>query len=195
MFELIRSLRDFADAKNRVFALSDLRALLPEHGEGAFKSVVTRLERRGDLTRVCRGIYILPDSTLRGSDLLGHTVASLRAGFFNYLSLETVLSETGVISQIPVNRLTLMSSGRSGVIDCGTFGSIEFVHTRRKAGELSSFLTYDQRVHLWRASVPLALRDMRVTRRDTGLVNQEVANEGDTVGVVRCTEADGTDCF
>ena len=177
MFELIRSLRDFADAKARVFALSDLRALLPGHGEGAFKSVVTRLERRGDLTRVCRGIYILPDSTLRGSDLLGHTVASLRAGFLNYLSLETVLSEAGVISQIPVNRLTLMSSGRSGVTDCGAYGSIEFVHTRRKAEELTPLLTYDPRFHLWRASVPLALRDMRATRRDTGLVNQEEANE------------------
>lgn len=177
MFELIRSLRDFADAKTRVFALSDLRALLPGHGEGAFKSVVTRLERRGDLTRVCRGIYILPDSTLRGSDLLGHTATSLRAGFFNYLSLETVLSEAGVISQIPMNRLTLMSSGRSGVTDCGAYGSIEFVHTRRRAEELSSFLTYDQRVHLWRASVPLALRDMRITRRDTGLVNQEATDE------------------
>jgi len=177
MFELIRSLRNFADAKARVFALSDLRALLPEHGEGAFKSVVTRLERRGDLTRVCRGVYILPDSTLRGSDLLGHTAASLRAGFFNYLSLETVLSEAGVISQIPVSRLTLMSSGRSGVTACGKYGSIEFVHTRRKAEELTPLLTYDPQFHLWRASVPLALRDMRATRRDTGLVNQEAANE------------------
>ncbi|MCU0857695.1 MAG: type IV toxin-antitoxin system AbiEi family antitoxin domain-containing protein [Pontiellaceae bacterium] len=126
MFELIRSLRGFADAKNRVFALSDLRALLPEHGAGAFKSVVTRLERRGDLIRVCRGIYILPDSTLRGSDLLGHTAASLRAGFFNYLSLETVLSEAGVISQIPLNRLMLMSSGRSGVVNCGAYGISRF---------------------------------------------------------------------
>lgn len=177
MFELIRSLRDFADAKNRVFALSDLRALLTGHNEGAFKSVVTRLERRGELIRVCRGIYILPDSTLRGSDLLGRTAASLRAGFFNYLSLETVLSEAGVISQIPVNRLTLMSSGRSGVTACGAYGSLEFVHTRRKAEDMMPFLTYDPQLHLWRASVQLALRDMRATRRDTGLLNQEAANE------------------
>ncbi len=165
------------ERNGKVFALTDLKALLPEHAAGAFKSVVTRLERRGGLTRICRGIYVLPDCILRGSELLGHVAARLRAGQFNYLSIETVLSDAGVISQIPVNRIMLMSSGRSNVISCGAYGTIEFVHTHKKAEELATELSYDARSQLWRASIQLALRDMKDTRRDTGLVNEEIANE------------------
>ena len=177
MFNMIRELRGFPDVKGRVFSLQDLRGLLPDHGSGAGKSVVTRLEKRGDLIRVCRGIYMLPESSLRGSDLLGHVGARLRADRFNYLSLETVLSETGVISQVPLSRITLMSSGRSNVISCGKHGDVEFVHTKKNVSELASELTYDPRLHLWRASVALALRDMKDTRRDTGLVKWEAAHE------------------
>jgi predicted transcriptional regulator of viral defense system len=177
MHRLIRDLRKLAGRDEQVFALGDLRALLPEHGEGAFKSVVTRLERRGDLVRVCRGIYMLPDSTLRGSGLLGRTAARLRADRFNYLSLETVLSSAGLISQVPVGRITVMSSGRSNTISCGAYGSIEFIHTRKTAAELAPDLNYDSHHCLWRASVQLALRDMRDTRRDTGLVKWEDADE------------------
>ncbi|MGE4489369.1 MAG: hypothetical protein AB7E95_07495 [Kiritimatiellales bacterium] len=175
--QIVRGLRGLTDASDRVFALSDFKALLPEHQSGAFKSVVTRLEKRGDLIRICRGIYILPNCELHGSDLLGRTAARLRAGQFNYLSLETVLSDVGVISQIPLNRITLMSSGRTSVISCGAYGNIEFVHTRKRAADLAPRLSYDSHCQLWRASVELALQDMKDTQRDTGLVNWEAANE------------------
>ena len=49
------------------------------------------------------------------SDLvLYHAAARLRADALCYLSLESVLSDAGVISQIPINWITLMTSGRSG---------------------------------------------------------------------------------
>lgn len=174
---VIQTLRALPDAPARVYALQDFRALLPEHGFDACKSVITRLEKRGDLIRVCRGIYMLPDSKLQGSDLLGRVAARLRASHFNYLSLETVLSEAGVISQIPLSRITVMSSGRSNVISCGKHGEIEWVHTSKKPEHLAADLTYDFRLQLWRASVELALRDMKDTRRDTGLVNGEAVHE------------------
>ncbi len=161
----------------RVFALTDLRVLLPKHSLNAFKSVITRFERRGGLTRICRGIYVMPDCTLRGSELLWRVAATLRAGQLNYLSLETVLSDAGVISQIPMNRIMLMSSGRSSIISCGTYGSIEFIHTNKNAKDLAKNLSYDTQSQLWRASIQLALTDMKNTRRDTGLINQEIANE------------------
>jgi predicted transcriptional regulator of viral defense system len=175
--QLIRDLRKLAANEGRVFSLSDLRALLPTHQGGAFKSIITRLEKKEELDRVCRGIYMLPEAPLRGSDLLGHTAARLRASYFNYLSLETVLSDTGIISQVPVNRITLMSSGRTNVISCGKYGSIEFVHTRKKAGRLGSNLSYDNQYGLWRASCAQALQDMHDTGRDTGLINPEAAHE------------------
>jgi len=172
MQAVIRYLRAMARKQATVFALGDLRALLPNHKEGAFRSLIARLETSGELRRVCRGIYVLPDSPLPGSELLGCTAARLRPHRFNYLSLETVLSDAGIISQILLGRITLMSSGRSNVIPCGAYGTIEFVHTQRTAAQLASQLTYDSRNHLWRATPDLALRDMRITRRDTGLVVQ-----------------------
>jgi hypothetical protein len=87
--------------------------------------------------------------------------------------LETALSDAGVISQVPIHWITLMSSGRSQVVDGGDFGRIEFVHTAQLPGDL----TYDRERRLWRASARLALRDMRATRRTQDLVNPEVAHE------------------
>jgi hypothetical protein len=95
--------------------------------------------------------------------LLFHAAARLRAGEFNYISLETVLSDAGVISQVPMNWISLMTSGRSHVVDCGDYGHIEFVHTAQRPDDVSAELTYDPDRRLWRASVRQALRDMKVT--------------------------------
>ena len=53
-----------------------------------------------------------------------------------------------------------MTSGRSGVIRCGKYGSIEFTHTKKKLMDLGPLLTYDFRYRLWRASAQLALADI-----------------------------------
>jgi len=109
--------------------------------------------------------------------LLFHAAARLRADTFNYISLETALSDAGVISQIPINWITLMSAGRSNIIRCGAWGTIEFVHTRKRPDDVAEQLHYDRRCHLWRASVALALQDMRATRRNMELVDWSVVNE------------------
>jgi hypothetical protein len=109
--------------------------------------------------------------------LLFHAAARLRAGEFNYLSLETVLSEAGVISQVPMNWISLMTSGRSHVVNCGDYGNIEFVHTAQRPNDVSDQLSYDPDRHLWRASVRQAMRDMRRTRRAMDLINEEALHE------------------
>ena len=106
-----------------------------------------------------------------------HVAARLRADEFNYISLETASSDAGVISQVPINWISLMSSGRCHKIDCGSWGAIEFVHTRQEPNQLLNQLVYDSRCGLWRASVSLALRDMRVTRRSLDLIDWSVASE------------------
>lgn len=174
---MIRTLNDLADRDRCLFALSDLRGILPEPSAGAFKTMLSRAEKRGVLNRVCRGLYFYPQPDCEQGLLLFHAAARLRAGAFNYISLETALSDAGVISQAPMNWITIMSSGRRNTIRCGEWGTIEFIHTCRKPAELRDNLTYDARCHMWRASVSLAIRDMRLTRRTMDLVNQEVANE------------------
>jgi len=166
-----------ADPDHYLFSSSDLRGALPDQSAGAFKTLLSRVEKAGLLRRVCRGIYLYPAVDYPAGLLLYHAAALLRIDHFNYISLETALSDAGVISQLPFNGITLMSSGRSNLVECGEFGNIEFVHTQKTPDSLTEQLEYDARCHLWRASVPLALKDMRAARRNLDLVNWELADD------------------
>jgi predicted transcriptional regulator of viral defense system len=158
-----------------MFAPSDLAAAVP--GCGQLAVLLSRATKAGVLKRVCRGIYFYPVPGYITGNLLFHAVARLRAGEFNYISLETALSDAGVISKVPMNWISLMTSGRSHVVDCGDYGHIEFVHTAQQPADIGGELTYDTERHLWRASERQALRDMKATRRSMELVDEEVARE------------------
>jgi hypothetical protein len=56
-------------------------------------------------------------------------------------------------------------------------GHIEFVHTQRRPATLADELTYDPRCQLWRASVRLAIKDLRLTRRSIDLVDESAIHE------------------
>ncbi len=173
--QLSATLRSLAGPQHCVFAPSDLAAAVP--GCGQLAVLLSRATKAGLLRRVCRGIYFYPVPGYAAGNLLFHAAARLRAGEFNYISLETVLSDAGVISQMPMNWISLMTSGRSHVVDCGDYGHIEFVHTARRPDDMGGELAYDGERHLWRASVRQALRDMKATRRSMELVDEEVTRE------------------
>ena len=168
---------DHVTDERYLFRMQDMRALCPELSDTAFKALVGRAAESGCLTRVCRGIYAHKKNAFASGRLLFHAAALLRANHFNYISLETVLSDAGVISQIPINWITIMSSGRSATITCNKFGTIEFIHTKRKPTEIMSQLLYDEKCRLWRATVPLALRDMKITQHNSDLIDEDIANE------------------
>ncbi len=146
-------------------------------GCGHLAGLLSRATKAGLLKRVCRGIYFYPVPDYPPGNLLVDAVARLRAREFNYISLETILSDAGVISQVPMNWIGIMTSGRSHVVDCGDYGHIEFVHTAQTPEDVSRELTYAPYRRLWRASVRQALRDMRATRRSMGLIDEEAARE------------------
>jgi predicted transcriptional regulator of viral defense system len=173
--QLSETLRSLADREHCVFAASDFAAAVP--GNGQLAVLLSRATKAGLLKRVCKGIYLYPVPDYPAGNLLFHAAARLRAAEFNYLSLETVLSDVGAISQVPMNWISLMTSGRSHVVDCGDYGHIEFVHTAQKPDEVSTELAYDPERHLWRASPKQALRDMKATRRSLELVDEEVLRE------------------
>lgn len=138
---------------------------------------MSRSVKDGLLVRVCRGIYLNPRVEYPRGLVLYHTAAKLRAGDFNYLSLETVLSESGVISQVPIAWISLMTSGRTYTVECGEFGTIEFIHTKKHPDDIADRLIYDSRYRLWRARVDLALEDMRSTGRSMDLIDWRLADE------------------
>lgn len=173
--QLAQTLKSLADKDHCVFAPTDLASAVPECSQLAV--LLSRATKANLLKRICRGIYLYPVSGYPAGNVLFHAAARLRTGEFNYISLETALSDAGVISQVPMNWITLMSSGRSHVVNCGDHGHIEFVHTAQHPEDLVGELTFDADKHLWRASVKQALRDMKATRRSMDLIDEEAARE------------------
>lgn len=160
-----------------LFTLQDLKSLLPDLSDNTFKTLLSRAIHTGYLSRVCRGLYTYEKANVANGLLLFHAAAYLRSNAFNYISLETVLSSVGIISQIPMSWISIMSSGRSNIISCGKFGTIEFIHTNQNPVDIMTQLIYDASCRLWRANVSLALRDMKITRRNCDLINWDIANE------------------
>jgi len=168
---LERGLRRIANAERYLFTLADLEALLPECSDDAVQMVAVRAVRNGILERMCQGIYLCPTvDYARGFELF-HVAARLRAGCFNYISKETALSDHGIIAQVPIGYVTIMSSGRSNMVDCGAWGRIEFTHTKKNLEAIMGELTYDERFRLLRAGPRLALADLKASRRNLDLVD------------------------
>ena len=165
-------LRRIATEQRYLFTPSDLAALVPELGDSAFKSLLSRLVSRGELSRVCRGLYRPAWIDISHGWILHHASARLRSGTFTYLSLESVLSETGAISQIPMQTITLMTRGRGGEIHCGKLGRLSFTHTAQKPEQVMNNLSYDPERRLWIANEEQALRDLRQTRRNLDLLQE-----------------------
>jgi predicted transcriptional regulator of viral defense system len=166
-----------ANSDHYLFKSTGLRALCPDLSDNAFKALLARTVRSGLLMRVSKGIYLYKKALRHDGLLLFHIAALMRANQFNYISLETVLSDLGIISQIPINRITIMSSGRSNIITCANYGVIEFIHTNQNPAALIDQLVYDKACGLWRANARLALNDIKVTHRNCDLINWDIVNE------------------
>jgi len=177
MKALTKWLQQHACSASYLFTFYDLRSLCPAISVGAFKALLSRAVKQGLLEKVCYGLYAYNSVSNANGLLLFHAAAHLRSDKFNYISLETALSDAGIISQVLIATITIMSSGRSNKISCGDFGVIEFIHTTSRPIDVMSQLTYDQNCHLWRAKPNLALLDMKKTHRSCDLINQDMLNE------------------
>lgn len=169
--QLAEVLDGVAGPTRAIFAAADLRSALADLSDEAFAVLLSRAVSGGFLERVCRGVYLYPRAGLEAGLVLAHAAARLRAGHLLYLSLESALSEHGLISQVLIDRLTLMTSGRRGIIDCGRWGSIEFTHTTRTAAECQDHLTYDTARRLWIADARFAWSDLKRVGRNLDLVD------------------------
>lgn len=143
-----------------LYRANDFRALFPELSAGAYRAVLHRAQHKGILERVCQGIYQYAGKPDTSGYILFHAAALLRAQHFNYISLETALSDAGVISQIPMGWITLVSTGRTATVACGRFGTIEFLHTQQPLAALQDRVAYDAACHMFRANTDLARQDM-----------------------------------
>lgn len=167
--DLISAL-DAWDAKGRwFFSREQLRLLFPDSSEPVFNKALHRQARAGVIRQVARGYYCNPRAKSAPKHPLRMLPLLIRPRAFSYVSLESVLSEAGWISQIP-GTYTLISTGRSQTIDT-CFGRIEYVHSRRSIEQLSEGLLYDQRSQIYTATPARALSDLKRVGRNLDLVS------------------------
>lgn len=168
---LAQALERCADKENCLFSTADFSSLFPDFTKENMRMLLSRVAKRGLLERVCNGIYLFSRVSYDSSVILFRTACKLRAQFFNYVSFETVLSRSGIISQLPLAWITVMTGGRKGVIDCGRFGFIEFIHTEKKQENIATGLHFDTQSGMLWASDALALQDMKDAKRPFDLVD------------------------
>lgn len=160
-----------------VFTRKDLAKVFLEDSQKTLQEGINRLRKHGILEGVARGIYCYALSRTPDPHLLEKIARAMRRGEYNYISLESALSEYGAISQIPVDRLTVMTTGRKGTYRT-PYGTIEFTHTRRCVGDLLERMR-DVSRPLKMATPNAAWADLKRVGRNTHLVETEVLDDQD----------------
>jgi predicted transcriptional regulator of viral defense system len=170
--EALKVLTQWDKSGKYIFTKQDLKKLFANQAPKTFEESLNRLVRSELLERVCRGIYALPDARSFDSYTIEHIAKALRRGYYNYVSLESILSEYGAISQIPVDRLTVMTTGRSGFYKT-TYGAIEFIHTKRVVLDILNHTKNSAQRPLRIATKLAAWRDLKRVGRNTDMVHLE----------------------
>lgn len=158
------------DKKGRyVFTKHQLAKFFPEDSENTFSEGLNRLVKSEILQRVCRGVYLNKEASSFESLVIERIARVLRAGDYNYVSLESLLSEHGIISQIPLDHLTVMTTGRKGIYKT-PYGTIEFTHTKRSVKDILNNTQVVKDRPLRIATQEAAWRDLKRVGRNINLV-------------------------
>ncbi len=175
--DLIRRLAELDRRGIHVLARRDIEKLFPEEGDKAMEKSLQRMVSDGLLQRVAKGLYVNPAASSRNRWIAEEIAKALRPGCLSYVSLESILSEYGAISQIPIDRLTVMTTGRSGLYKT-PFGTIEFTHTKRMRSEILGRTLAARSRPLRIATRSAAARDLlRVGRNANMLIQEELQDE------------------
>lgn len=171
---LLQVLTDWDRRERCVYTLGDLARLFPADAPATLQAGVERQVRAGVLKRACRGVYVYPLGRSFGADVIERVAGALRRSEYNYVSLESALSEYSIISQVPFS-LTVMTTGRGGSVRT-RYGTIEFTHTERSGDSiLSSTVEIGRPLRL--AKPLAAVRDLRRVGRNTQLIDEELLLE------------------
>jgi len=153
-----------------VYTIASLKKIMGNPPEQTFHKTLKRLVKEEVLIKAVRGIYVYAYAYAADSDsyTLQHIARAMRQGEYLYLSMESVLSEAGYISQILIDRITVMTTGREGTHHT-PFGVIEFVHTKRSLNDTLPYLKKGNG-GLLEATAPIAWRDLKRVGRNIDMV-------------------------
>lgn len=148
---------------------SELAYLLGEPHTPTFTKFLADCVKKGTLRRVTKGLF---ESTLTpppADTAIYKVIKKLRAGVLSYISLESELSYTGDISQILIDRVTVVTKGRSGTFST-PYGVIEFTHTKKPMKSISPNLYFDPDIKMYRANTEQAIADLKSCKRNVHML-------------------------
>ncbi|MHB8564755.1 MAG: type IV toxin-antitoxin system AbiEi family antitoxin [Acidiferrobacteraceae bacterium] len=175
--ELIQRLAELDRRGVYVLAKRDIEKLFPEEGAKAMEQSLKRMVADGILKRVVRGLYVNPAASSKNRWIAEEIAKALRPGSLSYVSLESILSEYGVISQIPIDRMTVMTTGASGLVKT-SYGTIEFTHTKRGTAEVVKRTLAAKGRPLRIATKQAAIRDLLRVGRNVNMMDPNEIGDG-----------------
>jgi len=168
------------DAINKLAALDrfgvyvvtkgDLAKAFSQEKDKSLEKSLQRLVSDGILQRVAKGVYVNTLAKSKKGPVVEDIAAVLRRGHFSYVTRESMLSEYGVISQVPLSRITLMTTGANGVYET-PYGTIEFTHTKRRPAELIQRTRTVKGRPLRIATRQAAVADLRRAGRNVNMID------------------------
>lgn len=159
-----------------MFSRNDLGVIFEEFGD-TLSSTVKRLVKYGILRKISNGLYANASSK-KTDNLLYKMVPYLRPNEINYLSNESVLCNLSIISQQMMDRITVMTTGRSGVFNT-PYGVIEFTHTKRNPLSILEKTSVIDNLPVRTADKHVAVRDLKRIGRNVNMIDWEEFNESD----------------
>jgi len=153
-----------------IHTTAELAFMLGEPSRPAFTKFLADGVKKGVLRRVVRGLY---ESTLTPPDpesAIYKIIKKLRSEVLSYISLESQLSHTGDISQVVIDRVTIISKGRSGTFST-PYGIIELTHTKKPIKYIAPNLYFDPDIKMYRATTKQALADLKHCNRNVHMLD------------------------
>lgn len=154
-----------------VYTRRDLAKLFDDPSDNALSQTLRRLVDGGFLVHVGRDVYVFAQSANIGATTIEEVAATLRRGELVFESLESALSQWGRISQILIDRITCLATGRRGEFST-PFGVIEFTHTERPVAEIAANIIERPGHPLPIANEAFAIRNLLDVHRNLDLLEQ-----------------------
>ena len=163
--QLLNAMARAAQAGGGIHSTSELAFMLGVRCDAAFRKFLADSVKSRRLKRVMKGLYESAITPPDPETAIYKIVKKLRGGVLNYISLESQLSHTGDISQVVMDRLTIVTKGRSGCFET-PYGVIELTHTQQAVDQIAPNLYFDSDIKMYRASREQAIADLKHCRRN-----------------------------
>ncbi|AMO58718.1 hypothetical protein GZ77_17510 [Endozoicomonas montiporae] len=169
--KLLTVLSDATAAGGGIYTAQEIAYLIGEKYSPALTKFLADCAKKGLIRRVAAGLF---ESTLTPpapTTAIYKIAKKLRNHVISYISLESQLSHTGTISQIPMGRLTIVTKGRSGTFTT-PYGVIEFTHSKKSVSSISPNLYFDSTVNMYRANTSQAIADLKDCKRNLHMLER-----------------------